>query len=175
MASWRLIKGVYSESFPPIATPDARLLILGSMPGVASLEAQQYYAHPRNAFWPITGELFGFDPALPYEQRCERLGSAGVAVWDVLKSCRRAGSLDSAIERDSEEPNDFAGFFTKHPMVRLVAFNGQKAESAFRKHVDLNAESESRLSFVRLPSTSPAHASLSKQQKLMAWRTGLGP
>lgn len=161
---------MHAESFPPIAAPDARLLVLGSMPGVASLEAQRYYAHPRNAFWPITGELFGFDPGLPYDERCKRLRAAGVAVWDVLQSCQREGSLDSAIQRDTEVPNDFAAFFAGHPSIELVAFNGQKAESVFRKRVRLAGQLESRLRFVRLPSTSPAHAGRSVAVKLDAWR-----
>lgn len=162
-------------SFPPIAALDARLLILGSMPGVASLEAQQYYAHPRNAFWPIMADLFDFDAAAPYAERCEQLRSAGVAVWDVLRTCRRKGSLDSAIETGSEQPNDFIGFFAEHPSVRMVAFNGQKAESAFCRHVTplLDPATQARLSFAKLSSTSPAHAARSFEEKLAAWRLGL--
>lgn len=164
-----------ARSFPPIADAAARVLILGSMPGVASLEAGQYYAHPRNAFWPIMGELFGADPELPYGERCDRLRRAGVAVWDVLKSCRREGSLDAAIEASSERPNDFAGFFANHPELWLVAFNGQKAEAAFRKHVlpKLGDVVASRLAFARLPSTSPAHAGRSYDEKLAQWRLDL--
>ena len=128
-------KQVRKSSFIPVVAPDTRVLVLGSLPGEASLAAQRYYAHPRNAFWPIMGELCGARPELPYEERCERLVAVGVAVWDVLKSCRRVGSLDTAIERDSEQPNDFAKFFKSHPRLRLVAFNGQKAEIAFRRHV----------------------------------------
>lgn len=164
-----------ARSFPPIAAPDARVLILGSMPGVASLEAQRYYAHPRNAFWRIVGELYGFEPSLPYEARCERLRAAGVAVWDVLKSCRREGSLDSAIERDSEEANDFAGFLANHRQVGLIAFNGRKAETAFRRHVvpALDGPTRERLGLVLLPSTSPAHAGVAYEEKLAAWRGAL--
>jgi hypoxanthine-DNA glycosylase len=164
-----------ARSFPPIADERARVLVLGSMPGVASLGAGEYYAHPRNAFWPIMGELFGAGPELPYAARRERLMAAGVAVWDVLKSCRRLGSLDTAIERESEEANDFAKLFASHPAVRLVAFNGQKAESAFRRHVlpVLDDATRERLTFVRLPSTSPAHAGRSLAVKLEAWRAGL--
>jgi TDG/mug DNA glycosylase family protein len=164
-----------ARSFPPIADSRAQVLVLGSMPGVASLGAGEYYAHPRNAFWPIMGELFGAGPELPYAARRERLMAAGVAVWDVLRSCRRLGSLDTAIERESEEANDFAEFFAAHPAVRLVAFNGQKAETAFRRHMTptLDEVTLERLSFVRLPSTSPAHAGRSLAVKLEAWRAGL--
>ena len=164
-----------ARSFPPIADQWARVLVLGSMPGVASLGAGEYYAHPRNAFWPIMGELFGAGPALPYAARRERLQAAGVAVWDVLKSCRRVGSLDTAIERESERPNDFAKFFAAHTAVRLVAFNGQKAQAAFKRHVmpTLDAAMLDRLEFVRLPSTSPAHAGRSLAAKLEAWRSVL--
>jgi len=164
-----------ARSFPPIAAPDARVLILGSMPGVASLAAAQYYAHPRNAFWPIVGGLLGFDPGLPYDERCHRLRAARVAVWDVLKSCRRAGSLDTAIEAASERPNDFARFFGGHPAVTLVAFNGQKAETTFRRHAlpTLPDAIIERLQFVRLPSTSPAHAGRTYEEKLALWRAAL--
>ena len=161
-----------ARSFPPIAGPDAWALVLGSMPGVASLEAAQYYAHPRNAFWPIMGELFGAGPELPYAARCERLTAAGLAVWDVLQECRREGSLDTSIDRASERPNKIADFLANHPSVRLVAFNGQKAETAFRRHVlpALPESTAERIDSVKLPSTSPAHAARSLEEKLAAWR-----
>ena len=103
--------------FPPIAAADARVLVLGSMPSVASLAREQYYGHPQNAFWPIMGRLFGAGPELPYDERKAVLVERGVAVWDVLQSCRRAGSLDTAIDRDSEQANDFATFFRKHRQI----------------------------------------------------------
>ncbi|MEN1679453.1 MAG: DNA-deoxyinosine glycosylase [Planctomycetota bacterium] len=163
-----------ARSFPPIAAPDARLLILGSMPGVASLEAGEYYAHPRNAFWPIMGELFGARPELPYAERCRRLQASGVAVWDVLRECRREGSLDSAIDRGSEVANDFRSLFHRCPRIVRVSFNGQKAEAAFRRHVlpGLDPALSVRLTLIRLPSTSPAHAGRSSEQKLAEWRRG---
>jgi len=154
-------------SFPPIARRDARLLILGSMPGVASLQASEYYAHPHNAFWPIIASLLGFDRALPYAQRVRRLLKARVAVWDVLQSCVRSGSGDAAIVPDSVIVNDFAGFFAAHPHIRHVYFNGSKAEQCFRKHVRLP---DNGLQFTRLPSTSPAHASLSFEKKQAKWK-----
>ncbi len=164
-----------ARSFPPIADPRARVLILGSMPGVASLTAGQYYAHPRNAFWPIMGQLYGAGPELPYAERCERLLEAGVAVWDVLQECRRRGSLDTAIERDTERPNDFARLLARCPRVERITFNGAKAEVAFRRHVlaKLAGERAERLSFVRLPSTSPAHAGRTFAEKLAEWRRAL--
>lgn len=161
-----------ARSFPPIESPSARVLVLGSMPGVASLEAGQYYAHPRNAFWPIMGELFGAGPELPYERRTERLAASGVAVWDVLRECRREGSLDTSIEAASEQPNDFAGFLTRCRQIERIYFNGQKAETAFRRHALplLDNTTADRLTLARLPSTSPAHAGRSFAQKLAEWR-----
>ena len=155
--------------FPPVAAADARLLILGSIPGRESLRQQQYYAQPRNAFWPIMATLFGFDAALDYPARTKALAAAGIAVWDVLHSCRRQGSLDSAIDDDTLVANDLAGFLAGHPAIRHVFFNGTKAESCFRRHIKL-AMPEREIAFTRLPSTSPAHAGRSFEQKLLAWR-----
>lgn len=157
------------QSFPPIERTDARILILGSMPGEASLRAGQYYAHPQNLFWRIMGELLGTDPASPYEQRIQALKSARIALWDVLHTCRRKGSLDSAIDNGSLAPNDFAGFFRSHPRITRVFFNGAKAEECYRKHVLPRIEIES-LEYLRLPSTSPANASITYERKLEAWR-----
>ncbi len=142
------------------------------MPGEASLQAGQYYAHPRNHFWPILGALFGFDPAMPYARRMRALGEARVAVWDVLQSCERPGSLDSRIVRDSIEPNDFAALFARCRGIRRVCFNGAMAEESFRRHVLPTLDARA-LEFVRLPSTSPANASVSYARKLDAWRRGL--
>ena len=156
-------------SFPPIATPDARILILGSMPGRASLAAGQYYAHPRNAFWPIMEHLIGFDASRDYPARVDALKEAGIAVWDVLHSCHRRGSLDSAIDDNSLVANDLAGFLVAHAGIRHIFFNGSKAESCFRRHIRF-AMAERRIGFTRLPSTSPAHAALPFARKLEAWR-----
>ena len=157
--------------FPPIAAPNARVLVLGSMPSVASLAKQQYYGHPQNAFWPIMGRLFGARPELPYEERKRILGERRVAVWDVLRQCHREGSLDSSIRVESESPNNFASFFADHLLVKTIFFNGQKAETAFRRHALRQlAGLDHEFDFVRLPSTSPAHAGRSFAQKLAAWR-----
>lgn len=156
------------QSFPPIADNAARLLILGSMPGNASLQACQYYAHPRNAFWHIMGRLTGASPDISYESRVAILRSCGIALWDVLASCTRRGSLDSAIENESITANDFVSFFDHHPAITHVFFNGTMAEKCFDKHVQLLLERPT-LIYQGLPSTSPAHASLTYQQKYNAW------
>ncbi len=154
------------RSFPPIADRNARVLVLGSMPGRASLEARQYYAHRQNAFWRILGRLLGFEPKAPYAARIRALKRARIAVWDVLHSCVREGSLDTMIE--DETANDFRAFFRSHRAITHVFFNGAKAEASYRRHV-LDAI-EFPLRYRRLPSTSPAHASLPFPHKLAAWR-----
>lgn len=164
------------RSFPPIETPDARVLILGSMPGVASLAAGQYYAHPQNAFWRIVGTLCDFPADAPYAQRVRALQDAGIALWDVLHACERPGSLDASISRRSEVPNDLPGFLRTHPAVRLIAFNGGLAAAAFRRHIApqlAGMPPDAAPELIRLPSTSPAHASLSFADKLAAWRGAL--
>ena len=158
------------HSFPPIASPEARVLVLGSMPGVTSLRLQQYYGHPQNAFWKIVGAVLGFDPAAPYAQRMAALVQCRVALWDVLASCARDGSLDSAIDDASAVANDFAAFFRTHPHIVRVYFNGAKAESVYRRHVLPQLETTRAIGYVRLPSTSPAHAGMRLEDKLALWR-----
>lgn len=158
----------FVQSFAPLVAANPRILVLGNMPGVLSLQAQRYYAHPRNAFWRITGELFGFDAAAPYEDRVAALTGSGVAVWDVLRSCRRVGSLDTAVVPDSMAANDFESFFAAHPSVEHVCFNGAAAEKNYRRLVDVPFSP--RLS--RLPSTSPA-LTVPYESKLAAWRSAL--
>lgn len=153
------------HSFPPLVGEHAQLLILGNMPGVVSLEQHRYYAHPRNAFWRITAALFGFDASAPYEERVRRLTDAGVAVWDVLASCRRPGSLDSAVEPASMVANDFDAFFTAHPTVECMYFNGAAAAKNYRRLVRTTQSPPA----VTLPSTSPAHTA-PFETKLAAWR-----
>jgi double-stranded uracil-DNA glycosylase len=162
------------QSFAPIANAKARVLILGSMPGKASLAAGQYYAHPQNLFWPILGELTGAAPALPYAFRARALKSCGIALWDVLESCAREGSLDSAIDDASISANDFARFYRAHPRIAQVFFNGAKAEACYRKYVlPLLAGKPAPASLRRLPSTSPANASMSRANKQRMWTQAL--
>ena len=156
-----------SQGFVPVARPDARMLILGSMPGVASLEAIQYYAFRRNVFWKIMGDLFDAGPELEYPDRLQKLTSNHIALWDVIANCHRPGSLDSAISEDGLVTNDFNSFFRQHPHVTHVYFNGQKAAGLFKKKVlpDL----ERHFEYLALPSTSPAHAAKNYAAKLRAW------
>lgn len=159
------------QSFNAVSRPDARLLILGSVPGVASLVQQQYYAHPRNAFWPIMAELLGFDADLPYSTRLKRLQHHRIALWDVVHRCQRPGSLDQNIAKDSVEANDFATFFGQHSQLRGICFNGEAAETLFKRHVIRGGISmPSGIKLARLPSTSPANAGLRPAQKLEQWR-----
>lgn len=160
------------HSFPPLEAPDARVLVLGSMPGAASLAAGRYYAHPQNRFWPFMGALVGAGPELDYPARVAALGAAGIALWDVLAQCEREGSLDSAIRDDTAVANDFAGFFARHPRVGTVLFNGAKAEQSFRRFV-VPGLARPDLRLLRLPSTSPANASQRAEAKLQAWREAL--
>src|SRR5215213_5499070 len=153
------------RSFPPIIGDDAHTLILGNMPSVISLAAHQYYANPRNAFWRIMGDLFGFDAEAPYSERVAALQSHHIAVWDVLKSCWRVGSLDSAVEPDSMVPNDFGKLFDEHRDIQRVFFNGAAAEKNFNRLVRVAPD----LRYLRLPSTSPAQT-MRYAEKLDAWR-----
>ena len=164
-------------SFAPLLAPGVKVLVLGSMPGVASLNAQQYYAHSRNHFWPIMARIAGFDAAAPYAERVRALGRAGIAVWDVLQSCVRPGSLDSAIQAGTRVPNDFGTLFATHPAIARVCFNGAEAQSSFNRYVlpDVRMRGVSEMDYVRLPSTSPAHAGMGFDGKLAAWRAALLP
>jgi len=161
------------HGFPPIEHRGARVLVLGSMPSVASLAAGEYYAHPRNQFWRIVGQLYGFDPAAPYRFRANALRLAGVALWDVLASCARPGSLDADIDERSIVVNPFAGFLDAHPHIRRVCFNGRKAEAAWRRYVLTGSPRARELGYELLPSTSPAFAGMSYTRKLRAWRRAL--
>jgi len=156
-----------SQGFAPLARPDARALILGSMPGVASLDANQYYAFPRNAFWKIMGELFNAGPELSYPSRIETLGANQIALWDVIEACHRPGSLDSNIAKDGLITNNFNRFFEQHSHIRQVYFNGRKAATLFEKKVLPGLEAN--FEYLTLPSTSPANAASSYAVKLAAW------
>src|SRR5690554_1540737 len=162
------------HSFAPLSAPGARLLILGSMPGKASLVVGQYYAHPRNAFWPIMAGIYGFDPALPYSERVAQLLAQQVAVWDVARLCTRESSLDSDIVSASVVANDFDQFFTDSPAIEHVCLNGAKAMELYQRHVLRQLPKAMERTVTRLPSTSPAYAGMPFAVKLQHWQQALG-
>jgi hypoxanthine-DNA glycosylase len=159
------------RGFPPVVRRGARILVLGSMPGIASLAAAEYYAHPRNQFWRIQGAIHEFDPGISYARRKAALAAAGIALWDVIGSCRRRGSLDAAIDDTSIVANDFAAFFAAHAGIALVCFNGRRAEAAWRRHVQGRLPPGCKPDCRLLPSTSPAHAGMGYLSKLRVWRS----
>ena len=161
-------------SFPPVAAADARLLILGSIPGRQSLRQQQYYAHPRNAFWRIIGDIFGAAPDLGYTGRLQLLTGNGIALWDAIDTCRRQTSLDSDIEPGSVAVNDFSHFLAAHRRIATICFNGGTAEATFRRRILPTLDPELHpLALHRLPSTSPAHAGMPYEEKLARWHAVL--
>lgn len=160
----------FVHSFDPVSAADSRVLILGSMPGKASLAAGEYYAHPRNLFWRLMDDMLGIGVDQPYSERCTDLAMNGVAVWDVLKSCTRTSSLDSDIVTDSIIVNDFSGFFAAHTGIVAIYFNGAKAASVYERHVlPTLSEGHRAITRIRLPSTSPANASIPLKTKRDAW------
>ncbi len=151
------------HGLPPVIARHTRLVVLGSFPSVASLGAQQYYAHPRNHFWPILAAIWGVDlPALPYRDRIAEVRARGLGIWDVYASCRREGSLDSAIE--DAVPNDLASLRRRAPSLRAIVHNGGESARSMANTRPLG------VAVLRLPSTSPANASWSFERKLAAWR-----
>jgi len=158
------------NSFPPLCNANAKVLILGSIPGEASLAAYEYYAHPRNVFWPIMSQLFGVSLALDYQQRCKQLVLYNIALWDVLARCQRKGSLDSNIINNSIVTNNFNDFFNIQNKVTAVFFNGAKSEKEYVKQVIPHLKKQhAHIQYQRLPSTSPAMASISFEQKTTHW------
>lgn len=160
----------FKEGFPPIARKDALVLILGSMPGEESLRRNEYYGNPKNSFWKIMGILFGFDHELSYKERTTILKENKIALWDVLKTCERKGSLDTGIKSETVVENDFVSFYRRFPDIRDVFFNGSKAEKEYFKRV-LPKLSQIRyeIKYIRLPSTSPAMSKLSFNDKMLRW------
>lgn len=160
------------NSLPPVVDHRARVLVLGSMPGAASLREQRYYAHPRNLFWPMMQRHLGIDAATPYPERLQALRDCGVALWDVLAACQRRGSLDGAIDRASEQPNDVPELLAEAPCIEAVLLNGARAATMFRRHLEAAClHRRAGLRVLRLPSTSPANQSIPLAQREAAWST----
>ncbi len=156
------------HSFEPVIGNNPRVLILGSMPGVVSLQAVQYYANPRNAFWPVMADLFAIEIDCEYQHRIDQVKQLPVILWDTIKACHRQGSLDSSIQNDRLEANDIPALLQQYRDIRLVACNGATSEKYFNRLVKDHLANE--IEVLRLPSTSPANATMSYEQKLSAWR-----
>ena len=158
------------HSFEPVIGADPRILVLGSMPGVISLQAMQYYGNPRNAFWSIMAELFSIDIDCSYEQRIAQIKLRPLILWDTIKSCHREGSLDSNILKEQLKANNIVGLLETYMDVRLIAFNGAVSEKYFNQLVKPNLPKDRALKLIKMPSTSPANASYSFEKKLLHWR-----
>jgi TDG/mug DNA glycosylase family protein len=158
------------EGMDPIVNDSTSILILGSMPGVKSLEAREYYAHPQNNFWRFIEEIFKKERLEPYDEKKKFLLSKGIGLWDVIKSCKRLGSLDSKIDSSSIKVNDFENFLNKNPNIKKICFNGQKAHKTFKKYFP---NSFSNIAEFTLPSTSPANAGISKEKKVESWKEAI--
>lgn len=165
-----------SVAFPPIARPDALVLVLGSLPGAMSLAEQRYYAQPYNAFWRIMEALVGAGPDLAYEARLERLRERRIALWDTCHAAERVGSLDAAIVLESVEVNDFGRFLKRHNSIGAIFHNGTTSERLYtRLALPHLSPAQQALPRSRLPSTSPAHAGMPFAEKLAIWRAALAP
>lgn len=162
-----------TRSLDPIIPKCPKILILGSMPGAESLRQQQYYAHPRNAFWYIIEQLSGIDAEAPYLERIAQLKLSNIALWDVIANCDRPGSLDSNIAADSIQLNPIKQLLNQYPTIECIGLNGGKAFELFERHFIQNNNVELAVQYVQLPSTSPAHARLNKMQKCQLWKQKL--
>lgn len=158
------------HSFEPVIGVKPRLIILGSMPGVVSLQQAQYYANPRNAFWRIMADIFGIDAEASYQTRLEQISTQPVILWDSLRACHRPGSLDAKIDSSSAEANDIGALLVRFPGVRAIIFNGAASEKFFKQLVLTTLPPGPGPDLLRMPSTSPANAGMSFDQKLDAWR-----
>jgi TDG/mug DNA glycosylase family protein len=161
------------KSFAPLIGLQPHSLILGSMPSQISLDCRQYYANPNNAFWWIMTQIIASDNCLDYDRKTKLICDSGFAVWDVLASCQRKGSLDSNIQRSSETANDLLSLIQDNPSLRLIAFNGAAAKQIFMRYCSGILSQYPELRWRQLPSTSPAHAAMQKSEKLVIWRDAL--
>jgi hypoxanthine-DNA glycosylase len=161
--------------FEPVVAERTRILVVGSMPGKDSLRRGEYYAHPRNRFWPMVEAVFGIPSTLPYDERLRSLKDSGIGLWDALESCERQGSLDADILKQSEVYNGFALFLRTYGRIGTICCNGVKAYELFSKRILPRLENSiaERLAIFRLPSTSPANASYLYEDIVRAWSSVL--
>jgi len=162
-----LVKSV-DQCFPPLLGECPKVLILGTLPSVKSLEEQQYYGHPQNAFWWLMSKICSFEYGFSYSERVSHLLANNIAVWDVIQSCHRPGSLDSKIDQSTLVPNDFFKLLGEQSTIRAIVFNGQSACKLFNKFVDVGRW---KGDLIVLPSTSPANARMRRETKLEKWLT----
>ena len=158
------------HSFEPVVGRDPRIIILGSMPGVVSLQAVQYYAHPRNIFWPVLADLFGINIDCSYQERIQQVSDLPLILWDTLKSCDRNGSLDSSILKSNLEANDICSLLERYSSIKAIAFNGAASEKYFRRLVLPELTNYPSVALLKMPSTSPANAGMKFDQKLELWK-----
>lgn len=158
------------HSFEPVVGRNPRVIILGSMPGVISLQSVQYYAHPRNIFWPILAELFSIKIDCSYQERVQQVSDLPLILWDTLKSCDRNGSLDSSILKSDLEANDICSLLKRYSTIKAIAFNGAASEKYFKQLVKPQLTEYSALTLMKMPSTSPANAGMKFDQKLELWK-----
>lgn len=167
-------RAAQSSGFPPLSRPDARVLILGSLPGQRSLQLAQYYGQPQNAFWRILAAVTGVAADADYALRTAAVLEARIAIWDVVAAARRPGSLDADIDRRSIVVNDFAAFFAAHPRIERICCNGATAAALYRRRVlPMLDGASSELPLWELPSTSPAHAAMRFDVKRERWLAAL--
>ena len=154
------------QGFAPLLGDKPKLLILGTLPSVKSLDTLQYYGHPRNAFWWLMAQLCNFSADSPYPERVAQLLNKRIAVWDVIRSCHRPGSLDSKIDQSTLQANDFSSLLAENTSLRALVFNGQAASKLFSKHVNIENWVGD---MIVLPSSSPANAGMTREDKLAKW------
>jgi TDG/mug DNA glycosylase family protein len=158
------------HSIEPIIGRCPRIIILGSMPGIISINAAQYYANPRNMFWTVLAELFGIDIDCDYETKVQQVRDLPVILWDTIKSCHREGSLDSKILNTEIEANDIVALLERYATVQAIAFNGGASAKYFDRLIKPQLPSDLSVELLKMPSTSPANAGMKFEQKLDLWR-----
>ena len=158
------------HSIEPIIGRNPRIIILGSMPGIISIHAAQYYANPRNLFWMMLADLFSIDIDCSYESKVQQVQQLPIIIWDTLKTCHREGSLDSKITSADIEANDIGALLEQFPTLQAIVFNGAASAKYFDRLVKPLLAKNLNVELLKMPSTSPANAGMKRQHKLETWR-----